>query len=167
MVDQNPSCTSRHWRWERLFAFWSRCGWTKWREDAHLEGHVHQLPRAVGFDKYHLFLPRRRESASIPGSFRLCLLCGSFCVFPHPESSMCRGYQWEPLCLIWFWWHWPLGHEVQVFSGGWYHMHKRIMNSTRKKRALTLKETFSQSKCLWDVATQRDGVWPSPLQPMP
>lgn len=98
-----PKC--RYWRWERLlFAVWSRCGWTKWREHVQLEKPINQLPRAVGLDKYHLLLNSQRKISPIPGTcwFSACY-AEAFVSFNIP-NPMCGSEQWSYwLCLIWFW----------------------------------------------------------------
>lgn len=100
-----PTPTYRYRRWERLlFAIWSRCGWTKWREDVQLEEPINQLPRAVCLDKYHLLLNSQRKISHIPGTCWFSVYCAEAFVFFDIPNPMCVS-EWRSysLCLIWFW----------------------------------------------------------------
>lgn len=83
--------TYRHWRWERLlFAVWSRCGWTKWREDVQLEKPINQLPRPVCLDKYHLLLNSQRKISPVLGTCHFsAYYAEAFVSFRHPKSHEC------------------------------------------------------------------------------
>lgn len=105
--------TRRHWRWERLlFAVWSRCGWTKWREDVQLEKPINQLPRPVCLDKYHLLLNSQRKISPVLGTCHFsAYYAEAFVSFDIP-NPMSVSEWWSYLLHLILFWQWQMILEL-------------------------------------------------------